>query len=85
MCGNPGFFMFFGGFHLHRIWALFDREAYALFWMGIMQNKGIALFPDNENIGRFVRHQNHYLFQEQKTELLVVIDLPFRRRWGLIG
>ena len=41
---EPWFFMFFGVFHLHRIWALVDRESYASFWMGIMENKGIAYF-----------------------------------------
>ena len=41
---EPWFFMFFGLFHLHRIWALVDRESYASFWMGIMENKGIAYF-----------------------------------------
>ena len=41
---EPWFFMFFGLFHLHRIWALVDRESYASFWMGIMANKGIVYF-----------------------------------------
>ena len=41
---EPWFFIFFGVFHLHRIWALFDRESYASFWIGIMQNKGILYF-----------------------------------------
>ena len=41
---EPWFFMFFGLFHLHRIWAFIDRESYASFWMGIMENKGIAYF-----------------------------------------
>jgi hypothetical protein len=38
---EPWFFMFFGLFHLHRIWAIFARESYASFWMGIMEKKGI--------------------------------------------
>ncbi|MBQ5330051.1 MAG: hypothetical protein J6F31_02240 [Oscillospiraceae bacterium] len=41
---EPWFFIFFGIFHLHRIWALFSREAYASFWMGILQNKGVSYF-----------------------------------------
>ena len=41
---EPWFFLFFGLFHLHRIWALFDRESYASFWMGIMENKGVVYF-----------------------------------------
>ena len=41
---EPWFFIFFGLFHLHRIWALFAREAYASFWMGILQNKGVSYF-----------------------------------------
>ena len=28
---EPWFFIFFGLFHLHRIWGLFDRTAYARF------------------------------------------------------
>lgn len=37
---EPWFFLFFGLFHLHRVWALVDREAYADFWMGVMAEKG---------------------------------------------
>ena len=41
---EPWFFIFFGLFHMHRIWALIDRETYASFWMGIMENKGFLYF-----------------------------------------
>ena len=41
---EPWFFIFFGLFHIHRIWALVDRASYALFWTGIMENKGSAYF-----------------------------------------
>ncbi|MBO4638431.1 MAG: hypothetical protein J5710_01605 [Treponema sp.] len=41
---EPWFFIFFGVFHLHRIWALIDRNSYASFWFGIMNNKGAAYF-----------------------------------------
>ena len=41
---EPWFFIFFGLFHMHRIWALIDRETYASFWMGIMEKKGSAYF-----------------------------------------
>lgn len=41
---EPWFFMFFGMFHVHRIWGLFDRESYAAFWIGIMENKGAFYF-----------------------------------------
>ena len=41
---EPWFFIFFGIFHLHRIWALIDRESYALFWLGIMKSKGLPYF-----------------------------------------
>ena len=37
---EPWFFMFFGVFHLHRIWGLLDRKSYADFWIGIMEHKG---------------------------------------------
>lgn len=41
---EPWFFIFFGLFHLHRIWALIDRESYASFWLGIMNSKGLIYF-----------------------------------------
>ncbi len=41
---EPWFFIFFGVFHLHRIWGLFDRGSYAGFWMSIMENKGWPYF-----------------------------------------
>ena len=41
---EPWFFILFGLFHLHRIWALFDREGYASFWLGILDSKGAAYF-----------------------------------------
>ena len=37
---EPWFFIFFGVFHMHRIWALIDRQSYADFWMGIYEEKG---------------------------------------------
>lgn len=36
--------MFFGLFHLHRIWGLIDRISYAKFWMGVLEQKGIIYF-----------------------------------------
>lgn len=36
---EPFFFLFFGLFHLHRIWGLIDRESYADFWVGILENR----------------------------------------------
>ena len=41
---EPWFFIFFGLFHMHRIWAIIDRESYASFWMGIMEKKGVPYF-----------------------------------------
>ena len=41
---EPWFFIFFGVFHMHRIWALIDRQSYADFWMGIYEEKGVAYF-----------------------------------------
>lgn len=37
---EPWFFLFFGLFHLHRIWGLVDRNAYADFWMSVLEQKG---------------------------------------------
>lgn len=41
---EPWFFLFFGIFHLHRIWGLVDREAYAAFWLGVLENRGKFYF-----------------------------------------
>ncbi len=41
---EPSFFIFFGIFHLHRIWGLADRNSYAEFWIHVMENKGIFYF-----------------------------------------
>lgn len=43
-CWEPWFFMFFGIFHLHRIWGLFDRESYASFWISILESKGVSYY-----------------------------------------
>lgn len=41
---EPLIFLFFGLFHLHRIWGLVDRTGYADFWLGIMEGRGIFYF-----------------------------------------
>ena len=41
---EPLTFIFFGIFHLHRIWAFVDRESYALFWLGVMKSKGLMYY-----------------------------------------
>ena len=41
---EPWFFIFFGVFHMHRIWALIDRVSYAAFWTGIMEKRGALYF-----------------------------------------
>ena len=41
---EPWFFIFFGVFHMHRIWALIDCQSYADFWMGIYEEKGVTYF-----------------------------------------
>lgn len=41
---EPWFFMAFGIFHLHRIWALIDRQGYADFWLGALEKKGVFYF-----------------------------------------
>ena len=43
-CFEPWFFLFFGIFHLHRIWGLIDRESYAAFWIRVMESKGMFYF-----------------------------------------
>ena len=39
---EPLFFLFFGIFHLHRIWGILDRKAYDEFWLGIMESRGVT-------------------------------------------
>lgn len=41
---EPWFFIFFGVFHLHRIWGLIDRKSYADFWIGVLQEKGVIYY-----------------------------------------
>lgn len=41
---EPWIFIFFGVFHLHRIWGLIDRKSYADFWLNIMESKGILYY-----------------------------------------
>ena len=41
---EPWFFVFFGVFHLHRIWAILDRESYASFWLGVMEHRGLSFY-----------------------------------------
>ncbi len=41
---EPWFFIFFGFFHLHRIWGLIDRKSYADFWIGVMNEKGFFYY-----------------------------------------
>lgn len=37
---EPWFFIFFGLFHLHRVWGIVDRNSYANFWLNTMLQKG---------------------------------------------
>lgn len=41
---EPYFFILFGLFHLHRIWGLIDRNSYAKFWIGVLEEKGIFYY-----------------------------------------
>ena len=41
---EPWFFIAFGLFHLHRIWAFIDRSSYAGFWTGALERKGVFYF-----------------------------------------
>lgn len=41
---EPWFFMVFGLFHLHRIWALIDRNSYAGFWINVLESRGLLYF-----------------------------------------
>lgn len=41
---EPWFFIAFGLFHLHRVWALIDRNSYATFWLDILEVQGPFYF-----------------------------------------
>ena len=41
---EPVVFIFFGLFHLHRIWAFIDRGGYSEFWISLMENRGVLYF-----------------------------------------
>ena len=41
---EPLFFLLFGMFHLHRLWALMDKSAYAAFWLGVLEERGATYF-----------------------------------------
>lgn len=41
---EPCFFVFFGLFHLHRIWGLIDRNSYTAFWIGVLESRGLFCF-----------------------------------------
>ncbi|MCL1964115.1 MAG: hypothetical protein FWF69_03530 [Firmicutes bacterium] len=67
---EPVFFLFFGVFHMHRIWGLIDRNGYADFWLSIMNNRnwfyymltGVLSLLCVAGIVTFVRNkgQNHW-------------------------
>jgi hypothetical protein len=44
LCFEPFVFLFFGLFHIHRIWGLVDRTGYANFWLGVMNKRGALYF-----------------------------------------
>ena len=41
---EPWFFLLFGLFHLHRVWGLVNRAAYAAFWLGVLEGRGPFYF-----------------------------------------
>ena len=41
---EPWVFIFFGAFHIHRIWGLLDRKSYADFWIGVLEHKSWFYF-----------------------------------------
>lgn len=41
---EPYVFLFFGAFHLHRIWGLLNRKSYADFWIDVMEQKNWFYF-----------------------------------------
>lgn len=41
---EPYFFIFFGLFHLHRIWGIIDRNSYADFWIRVLNEQGLFYY-----------------------------------------
>lgn len=41
---EPLIFIFFGLFHIHRIWGLIDRVSYADFWLDVMYKRGAVYY-----------------------------------------
>jgi uncharacterized membrane protein len=37
-------FLFFGLFHIHRIWTFVDSKSYNKFWLNILESRGLFLF-----------------------------------------
>ena len=38
------FFLFFGLFHIHRIWAFIDSNSYNNFWLKLLENRGVSFY-----------------------------------------
>lgn len=41
---EPIVFLFFGVFHLHRIWGLIDRNGYSDFWLSVLNKRGLLYY-----------------------------------------
>lgn len=63
---EPWFFLFFGFFHLHRIWGLIDRHGYARFWMEVMESRNLF----------------YYVLMGLLGTLCVLGVLTFFQNWG---
>lgn len=75
---EPYFFIFFGIFHLHRIWGLVDREDYATFWINVYGKQRNILFFVNGHISGALYIGNYYILQKSTSQLLVAVDISVR-------
>lgn len=41
---EPVFYLFFGLFHIHRIWGLIDRKSYADYWLSLLAEKNVMYY-----------------------------------------
>ncbi|MDL2300267.1 hypothetical protein LJC01_01335 [Clostridiaceae bacterium OttesenSCG-928-D20] len=41
---EPIVFLFFGLFHIHRIWGLIDRDSYSSYWLSLLNNQGFIYY-----------------------------------------
>lgn len=81
---EPWFFMAFGLFHLHRIWGLIDRNSYAEFWIGVLEEKGAFYFVSMGILAALCILGITAFVKKQAQQLLVEMDIFIWRRLSAV-